>query len=89
MNASRISVSAAIEMPTRNQDGKTTFKMTLPSKVLVAMPGTLTQVFMKIITKDNKHLIGERGDRISLARQVQKHLMPKNGPEKMLKAEKY
>ena len=46
------------------------------------MPGndysrSLTEVFMKVITKDNKHLTGKNGSRISVARQVPKYLMPK------------
>ena len=78
----RVSVSSAVEMPKKGKDGKTTFKVNLPPKTLVAMPGkdytkSLTQIFMQAITKDNKLLTVENGDSISVARQVPKYLMPK------------
>ena len=78
----RVSVSSAIEMPKKGKDGKTTFKVNLPPKTLVAMPGkdytkSLTQCFMEAITKDNKLLTGDKGERISVARQIPKYLMPK------------
>ena len=82
VDKSRISVSSALEMPNKTKDGRTTFKVNLPPKTLVAAPGkeysrSLTQVLMEMITKDNKHLIDKDGDRISIARQVPKYLMPK------------
>ena len=82
VNQTKVAVPAAVEIPTKNKDKGTTWKVNLAPKSMVSVPGkdhsrSLTQVFMELVTKNNHLLDGEGGDKISVSRQVPKYLVAK------------